>query len=202
MDLLIEWARANYIELISIIFSVSGVILATKQIIWNWPLALIGVIAASVVFYDTKLYLATLLQVFYFFFTLYGWYNWQYGGSQVNAQGEKKVLKVTDITKKQSLIFFISGCFAAIILGYIFNKWTDATFPFIDSVTTTCGIIGTYFMAKKIIQHWFIWLFNDSICVVLYFYKGLYGFTILYFLYLLLATYGYFEWKKDLVKTD
>ncbi len=51
-------------------------------------------------------------------------------------------------------------------------------------------------MAKKILECWMIWITVDAIAVGVYAVKHLYPTTILYTLFLVLAAFGYKEWKK------
>jgi nicotinamide mononucleotide transporter len=53
-------------------------------------------------------------------------------------------------------------------------------------------------LAKKIIEHWLIWVVVDAVSLALYLYKGLYATSILFAVYTLAAIWGYYEWKKDL----
>ena len=185
------WLKDNYIEFVATIFSIAGVWLTTKQIIWCWPVALIGLLLSVYVFYLTNLYLQVLLQIFYIVMTVYGWYYWKYGGKN-NTEP-----KITNITKKMAINYIVSGLLCTIIAGYLFNKFTKDPQPILDALTSVCGIIATYLMAKKIIEHWIIWIFNDIIVVWMCYYQKLYIFTFLYFIFVILATYGLFEWKKD-----
>jgi nicotinamide mononucleotide transporter len=84
------------------------------------------------------------------------------------------------------------------MVGFAFANYTNAAFPYWDSVLMVWGIIATYAMAKKIIEHWIMWIIIDLNCTVLYFCKNLYAFSPLYFIFTVLAIYGYFAWKKEM----
>ncbi len=191
---IINWVTENYIELIASILGVAGVYLTAKQKIWCWPVGLVNVALSLYVFFIAKLYADVVLQVFYLVMTLYGWYNWIFGG-------EKKFeLPVRNIKAKEFLIMFIAGMCLSVLVGYLFATYTDASFPYWDSLLTVWGIIGTYAMGKKIIEHWIMWIVIDINCTILYFIKHLYAFAPLYFIFTALAVYGYYTWKKDLKK--
>ena len=53
-------------------------------------------------------------------------------------------------------------------------------------------------LARKIIEHWIIWIIVDSVSLGLYIYKELYPTVILFAVYTILALLGYIEWKKEL----
>lgn len=192
--MILDWFFKNWVEVIAAVLGIIGVWLTAKQNIWCWPLGLLNVILSLYVFFVTKLYADVVLQVFYLVMTIYGWYNWLYGGEN------KTVLKVSHIRKKLLLFLILISVVCIFITGYLFSKYTDAALPYWDATVAVWGVIGTYVQAKKMIENWIIWILNDLLCTGIYFYKHLYAFTALYFIFVLLAVYGYMEWKKDLKK--
>ncbi len=190
----IVWIRSNYIEFCAALFSIAGVWLTTKQIIWCWSISLVGLFLYTYIFFCSHIYLQSILQVFYIAMTLYGWYNWSKGGD--NESG----LKITGIKRKQAFIYFFIWLILSIIFGYIFSHYTRDPLPWADSLTSVCGIITTYLMAKKILENWLIWIANDLVLIVICFYQKLYISSVLYIIFIILAIYGYIEWKKELLK--
>jgi nicotinamide mononucleotide transporter len=67
-----------------------------------------------------------------------------------------------------------------------------------DSLTTALSITATWMLAKKIIEHWLIWIFVDLLSAGLYIYKELWPTVILFLIYTFMALIGYLEWKKHL----
>jgi nicotinamide mononucleotide transporter len=83
------------------------------------------------------------------------------------------------------------------ILYYLLlSRFTDSTIPKADSLVGALGIVGTWMLARKLIENWYVWIVADGLCVWLYVYKGLYPTAILYVIYTLMSVVGYFEWKK------
>jgi len=190
----VNWITQNYIELIAAILGIANVYLTTRQKVWCWPVGLVNVILSLYVFYVSKLYADAVLQVFYLIMTVYGWYYWVLGGEKKNE------LPVRKIRIKEFSIMLLIGFSMSLIVGYLFATYTDAAFPYWDSFLTVWGIIATYAMGKKIIEHWLMWIVIDVNCTALYFVKHLYAFAPLYFIFTVLAIYGYYLWKKDLKK--
>ncbi|MFC1731949.1 nicotinamide riboside transporter PnuC [candidate division KSB1 bacterium] len=188
---LFNWILNNYIEFIAVISGIIGVYLTAKQIIWCWPVAIVSVVLSLYVFFVAKLYQDSILQLFYLGMSFYGWYNWLHGGTK------KVELKVNWIRLNHALFLILIGFLSIIIFGYLFQNYTDAALPYWDATTTVWGIIGTYMMAKKMIDNWIVWIIIDLLNVGIYFYKELYGFTVLYFIFTLLAIYGLREWITD-----
>lgn len=118
-----DWIQHNWIELIAVITGILGVWLTTKQIIWCWPIALISVVLYIYIFFNVKLYADFGLQIFYFVMTLYGWYNWLYGGKNHDH------LVVSRLKKAHAIIYFIIGFVAMLSIGYLLKRYTDAALP-------------------------------------------------------------------------
>ncbi len=182
----------NIIELIATVVSIIGVWLTARQIIWCWPVSLLGLIFQLYIFSSSGLYMQSFLQFFYMGVTFYGWYNWLYGGEN------KSALKVKRIRAKNAALYLLAGIISAFIIGILFENFTDDPLPWLDSATSVCGIIATLLMAKKIIENWLIWILNDIVVSGMCYYQELYIFAFLYFIFIILAIYGYSEWKKEM----
>jgi len=77
-------------------------------------------------------------------------------------------------------------------------KFTDSTIPKADSLVGALSIIGTWMLARKLIENWLIWIIADGLCVGLYVYKGLFPTVILFVIYTIMSVDGYWQWKKTI----
>jgi len=189
---MIDWLQHNYIELIAAVLGVTGVWLTTRQNIWCWPVGLVNVTLSMIVFVQAKLYYDFILQVFYFGLTLYGWYHWLFG------KGGKEFVKVGRVKKSGILWAILIVLVSVVFLGRIAELYTDAALPYADAFTTAGGIIATFWMARKIIENWLAWIVIDIACTAIYAFKELYAFSVLYFIFAILAIVGYIRWNKDM----
>jgi nicotinamide mononucleotide transporter len=187
-----NWILDNYIEIIAALLGIAGVYLTIRQSIWCWPVGLINVVLSLVVFFNSKLYADVVLQVFYLVMTLYGWWFWIYGGKK------KFEVPVRRMSLVELVVILPLGLIFSVAVGFAFARYTDAAYPYWDSMLMVWGIIATWAMAKKIIEHWVMWIIIDLNCTALYFCKNLYAFSPLYFIFTVLAIFGYFTWKKEL----
>src|ERR1044071_3890335 len=71
---------SSCLELFGVVLGIITVYLSTRENIWSWPTALVNAALFAVVFFRTGLYSDAGLQVIYFVLSLYGWYEWLYGG--------------------------------------------------------------------------------------------------------------------------
>ena len=85
-----------------------------------------------------------------------------------------------------------------IILPQFFKE--PSSYPFIDALITTVSIVAMYFMAKKKIEHWYLWFIADLTSCIFFYSQNVKFFALEYFVFLFFAFLGYFEWKKELNK--
>ncbi|MFT7198193.1 MAG: nicotinamide mononucleotide transporter, partial [Marinoscillum sp.] len=67
-----------------------------------------------------------------------------------------------------------------------------------DASTTSFALLGMWLMARKKIENWLAWIITDLVSMPLYAYKGLPFTSFQFFIFTILATWGYFAWKKSL----
>jgi nicotinamide mononucleotide transporter len=54
-------------------------------------------------------------------------------------------------------------------------------------------------LARKVLENWLIWVFVDLIYIVIYALKGLDVYAFMFAVYVVIAIYGYFDWRKEIV---
>ena len=98
--------------------------------------------------------------------------------------------------------WLLAAGFAAVFtlgFGHYLRHHTDAALPHIDSFTTAGSLVAQYLLTRKRLENWLLWLLVDVVYVPVLWAKALYFTSLLYFLYLLLAAYGYWQWRRELV---
>lgn len=188
------WVSNNYIELFGLIFGLLYILLSIKQNIWCWPAGFITSALYVYVFFESKFYADMGLQVYYVFVSIYGWYNWMFGAKS-NKQDD---LKISKTNYRLALYLLLATIVFFIIIAYILINYTDSEVPYWDAFTTAASFVATWMLAKKIIEHWIIWIIVDLVSLGLYIYKGLYPTVILFAVYSVLAILGFIEWKKQI----
>jgi len=188
------WINSNYIELLGLIFGLLYILLSIKQNIWCWPTGFITSALYVYVFFVSKFYADMGLQVYYLFVSIYGWYNWMYG-SKSKKQDDLKISKSGIV---QIIYLALATLVLFVVISYILTHYTDSEIPYWDAFTTAASFVATWMLAKKIIEHWIVWIVVDFVSLGLYIYKGLYPTVILFAVYTILAILGYIEWRKQL----
>ena len=186
-------AVANRFELFAVLFGIVSVYLSARENIWSWPTALVNVSLYFVVFYNAKLYADMGLQVVYFALSLYGWYEWLYGGEN------RTELRVSRLVRSLGVRLALVGAAAAAVLGTVLSRTTDASLPYLDSATTSTSLVAQWMMTRKILENWLVWIAVDVVYVGMFIYKRLYLTAALYAVFLVLAVLGYRGWKRSLI---
>lgn len=188
----------SYVELIGTLFGLVSVYYASKANILTWPTGIINELFLFILFFQVQLYADMFLQVYFFVVTLYGWYNWKQA---------PKFKDVSSISLKAK--FWLAGAMAigALFCGYLFSNihWIlpryfpeKAAYPYADSFIMVSSIVATVFLARKKIETWYLWIIVDLFCVFLFFKRGIFVLGVEYIVFLGLASYGLFNWQKQL----
>jgi nicotinamide mononucleotide transporter len=193
-NMLWEWLSANYIEVLGAILGIAYIIFSIRQSIFTWPAGLATSLLYIIVFFQSKFYADMGLQFYYVFISIYGWHLWLRG----NPENKSQALPVKRITHFQVIYACI---FTLLIFGLIYIiliNFTDSPLPIMDSATTALSIVATFMLARKILEHWIIWIVVDLTSAGLYIYKDLWPTVILFLIYTIMAYFGYREWKISL----
>ncbi|HCY41391.1 MAG TPA: nicotinamide riboside transporter PnuC [Prolixibacteraceae bacterium] len=194
MELTIEWLSGNYIELLGAILGIAYIFFSIRQNILTWPVGLLTSALYVWVFFFSSLYAEMGLQIYYVFISLYGWYEWLHGSSS----GKSEPLKVSRLIFRLGAILSIISLALFVLLWVILKNYTDSNVPMADALATALSIVATWMLARKILEHWLIWIFVDLFSIGLFLYKELYPTVILFVVYTIMAVVGYIEWKKEL----
>jgi nicotinamide mononucleotide transporter len=184
------------IEIVAAIFGVVSVFLSVRQNIWSWPTAIVNVGLYIIVFYESKLYADTGLQVVYVVLNAYGWYHWLYGGKN------RTELPVTRTSPRLWLLLVSIGAAGAAIIGTLLSRNTDAALPYIDAGTTSTSLVAQWMMTRKLLENWIIWVAVDVVYIGMYIYKSLYVTAVLYLIFLILSAMGFVQWRKSLKERE
>lgn len=189
----------SYIELIGTLFGLISVYFASRANILTWGTGIVNEVFLFILFFQVQLYADMFLQIYFFVVTLYGWYKWN------SKTSEGKVLEINFRKRITIATAIVIGSF---LFGFIFRRIhlylpiyfkIQAAYPFADSFVMVSSIVATILLAKKKIETWYLWIAVDLVCVVIYFKKEVYFLSLEYFIFLGLASYGLYHWKKQLV---
>ena len=141
----------------------------------NWVFGIANSIVFIAVFIPAKLYGDASLQVMYALLSAYGLYQWLFGngGLRAKIKGVDTNLPISNIDSL-GLLKFAHLCAFLIVSFYFFLKYfTNTDVAEADAVLTSLSVVATIMMAKRITQHWYVWIITNILYFALYFHKGL-----------------------------
>jgi nicotinamide mononucleotide transporter len=207
-----NWLSDNYIEVFGAVTGIIYVFLEIRQKIWLWP---VGILTSAVyiwVFFTSKIYADMSLQVYYLAISIFGWYWWVKGSGHL-AQGtgadiegekrrtgveEKKELQVTRLKLRTGIILSLVFIFLYFVMWLILTRLTDSPVPVRDAFITSLSIVATWMLARKIYEHWYLWIVVNFVSALLFLTRGLFPTVILYLVYGIMSFAGLAAWKKTI----
>jgi nicotinamide mononucleotide transporter len=190
------WQHQTWLEIIGVITGLACVYLAAKNNIWNWPIAIISTAIYVYIYQQAALYADMLQYVYLCITSMYGWYNWNRG------PGVEDKTPVRTITSKQLMISVLLILIVTPLLGFTLITFTKKlhynppAYPYLDSFCTACSFVAQFFLTRKVLENWLIWVFVDIIYTVIYFKKDLQITAFMFFILIIIAVFGYIDWRK------
>lgn len=182
------------LELLAALLGAISVYLSVRQNIWSWPTAIVNVVVYAFVFYQAKLYADMGLQVIYAALSVYGWYEWLYGGAN------RTELHVTRTAPRLGAVLTLIALAGSVALGVFLRGATDAALPFMDSFLSSTSLVAQWMMTKKKLENWLVWIGVDVLYVGMFVFKHLYITAGLYAVFLALAVRGYIDWRLSMAE--
>lgn len=177
-------------EIIGTVLGVIGVWLMIRQNILGWPVGLVQVSVSAWVFFETQLYSDVILQVAFFLIQAYGWWHWWRGRTPAHE------LPVTRVGSAATAGAVVAGLAVTTGWGYFMQRTTDAALPYWDAFILIFSLIAQWLQARKKLECWPGWLLVNTVAVGVYWVKGLQLYAGLYFIFWLMALWGWREWRR------
>jgi nicotinamide mononucleotide transporter len=176
------------LEWLAAIAGAVSVYLSARENIWSWPTAIVNVGLYFIVFRRTGLYSDMGLQVVYLVLSIYGWYEWLYGGKNRSA------LRVSRASAREWLIAIPVAVVFWLLLGRSTAMLPGVALPYLDAALATLSLVAQWMMTRKMLENWMLWIVADVVYVPMYVYKGLPVTAALYAIFLALAVLGLRSW--------
>ena len=187
----------------NLILEIAGVVLNLAFLIFLlmerkicWLYGILGSLVSIYLFYVTKLYSECILYSYYVLMGFYGFYLWN------QTDDGKSSLKISKWSLTNHIKTLILGFFLSLLLGYYFDKYSDAEKSYLDAFTTVFSFIATYLEAKKVLSAWIFWIILNGLSIYLYFTRGLNIYALLAVVYFFTSFFGYSVWKRKYDQLD
>lgn len=190
----------SYIEFLGTIFYLWSVWLISQRNILTWPVGIVSVLLYMALFYQIHLYVDTLEQMYYIIIGFYGWWRWN--KPQPNTSGILQVRYSSPYQLRRTALITIAFL---LIMGALISRVhllfpaifpEQASFPYLDALTTVMSFTAMWLMTQKWVESWFYWIIVDIIGIGIYFVKEVKLISLLYVILLFMAINGLVSWSK------
>lgn len=188
-DTIIRYLTENGLEILGFVI---GIVYLWWEYHANPRVWLASVIMPAIsmwIYLSNGLYADFAINIYYLLIAVYGFIHWTRGGEK---QKTHKPVSHTPLWAWFTVVI------ATLLLWYLIwlslVTFTNSTVPVADAFTTALSIVAMWMMARKYAEQWLGWLVVDIVCSMLYLYKGLEFYCILYAIYTVIAIFGYRKW--------
>ena len=185
-----EFIIAHWLDIVTTVLGLAYILLEYKASPWLWLVGFVMQALGIVLYYQKGIYADCAMEFYYLLMTVYGYWRW------VKGSKTKQELPIRHFPRRLVLLWtgIIAGIWA--VIYWLLVTYTNSNVPLADGFTTALSLVGIWALAHKYLEQWFIWIAVDIVTCGLYFYKGIPFKGSLYGLYVIIAVFGYFKWKR------
>lgn len=185
--------NTSWLEFTAVTFGIISVLFSRMENIWVYPT---GIVNTSIFIYLSVvagLYAEAGVNFYYTVMSIIGWVLWS---KKSDGASTLQITRSSGSEWRKTLVFFFL-CWA--LLYGILIKFTDSTVPLADAFASASAYTAMWLMARKKLENWLWWIGTNIASIPLYFIKGLVFTSFQYLVFLILAIWGFAEWRKRLL---
>ena len=192
--MMITFFVEHWLDIVTTALGLAYILLEYKASVWMWLVGFLMQALGIVLYYQKGLYADCGMEFYYLAMTVYGYWRWVHGST------EKQSLPIRHFPRRLVLPWLAVIAIVWALIYWLLVTFTNSNVPLADSFTTALSIVGIWALAHKYLEQWFIWIAVDVVTCILYFYKDIPFKASLYALYVVIAVFGYFKWRKMVAK--
>ncbi len=179
---LIEWIAAG--------LGLINITLLIFRKIWNYAFGIASVTIYIFVFWNSRLYAESGLQVFFVLAQMWGWWLWRKVG------GDDSRVPVRWLDWRSRAVWLMVTASLSLNLAWVMERYTNAVAPYIDGPIAMFSMTAQILLGFRRIENWVLWVAIDVAAVMLYIHRGLYPTAGLYGGMLVMSLVGLKEWVE------
>ena len=158
---------------------------------WNFAFAILSVSLYVFIFFESRLYAESGLQVFFILANVWGWTMWR---RALRAGVDDRKVAVRWLDWRSRIVWLTVTAAISLNLGWLLHQYTDAAMPFADSAIAGASVAAQILLGLRRIENWVLWIAIDVGAIALYLDRGLYPTAGLYAAMLVMSILGLKEW--------
>ena len=189
-SILLTFASHPLTEFSAILFTLLYMYLAARGNIWCWLAGFMGAFLYTFIFIYLKIDSQVLLNIIYMLIAVYGWMLW------LRPLGKNQTSLFVSLSAKNNIKLLIAIIGLAIVFRYLLAPWFSETHPFVESWLFFASLLASALTMFRVMESWIYWLLINAISLVIYWRTGETVTIALFLSGMLLATYGYYNWRQ------
>jgi nicotinamide mononucleotide transporter len=180
----------NSIELLGAAIGLAYIILEYRASWWLWIAGMVMSLFYIYIFAKVNCYAWALTYLYYLGANIYGILVWKRNNEDGATSGISNLPQ-----KKYKQLIVLMVCLTLFIFVAI-DRFTDTKIPVSESFSTALSVIGMWLLAKKYLQHWYVWMVVNAIYAIANVWLGLYFSALLFAVYFVVSVMGLVRWRK------
>jgi len=178
------------IELLGASIGLVYIILEYRASWWLWIAGIVMSLFYIYIFAKVNCYAWALTYLYYLGANIYGLVVWKRNSAESSDSGISNLPKKY-YPKIAAIIFLLT-----IFIFFILQRFTTTVIPVSESFTTALSVVAMWLLAKKYLQHWYLWMVVNAIYAMANWWLGLYFSSILFAVYFVVSVMGLVRWRK------
>ena len=178
----LEWTAAG--------LGLINIALLIFRSVWNYAFGIVSVAIYTLIFWESRLYAESGLQVFFVIAQIWGWRLW------LKAGGEDNRVPVRWLDWRSRAVWLLVAASLSLNLAWVMERYTNAAAPYVDGPIAMFSMAAQILLGFRRIENWVLWIAIDVAAVSLYIHRGLYPTAGLYGGMLVMSLFGLKEWVE------
>ncbi|MCU0328348.1 MAG: nicotinamide riboside transporter PnuC [Chitinophagales bacterium] len=179
------------------LFSFLGTLFAIYHYKSSWMLFLVASLLSIYLFYQTSLIANMMLQIYVSIRCVQGFLYWEkLSVNQINVVQYGLLTTIGLFFASIVLITIIFGIYNRLISIKVISNSLSQLNLLLDSSVLVFTVFANELLLKKQANNWIFWMVVNTLSTILYFVESLYFLSFLYLIFLFMAFYGFFHWKR------
>jgi len=178
------------LELIAALIGLIYVFLEYRASWWLWIAGMVMSLFYIYIFAKVDCYAWALTYLYYLCANVYGIIVWNKNSADNPNSG------ISNLPKKYYPICLAIITISTIFIFFILINFTETTIPLSEAFSTALSVLGMWLLAKKYLQHWYVWMVVNAIYTIANVWLGLYFTAVLFAVYFVISVLGLVRWRK------
>lgn len=178
----------NGFEVASVFFSFACTWLCTRQVRFNYVLAVLSTALLAYTYWRAGLYGSMALNVYLVPTVIYGWFVWGHDASPRPVEHVQ--------LKRLAGYLLATGLTWVGALGII--TMFGGKMALLDGWLLVGTVLAQFLLDRKKLETWIVWAVVNVVSIYVYWQAGLYLLSLQFVAFLINAVYAWFQWRKSM----